>query len=56
MDLFALGYFAVICALLALGSPLLAGRLQRLLFGLTTGLIAVTALPFLRSLALSQLF
>jgi len=54
MDLFALGYFGLIGAFVALGAPLLQGRLQRLLFGLTTGLIAVTALPFLRVLVAGQ--
>lgn len=56
MDLFTLGYYGAVCGFLAAGAPLLEGRLKRLLFGLTTGLIAATALPFLRDLMMGQTY
>ncbi|NOX72337.1 MAG: hypothetical protein GXP03_01490 [Alphaproteobacteria bacterium] len=50
MDLFEFGYFALICALLAYGAPMLETSLHRILLGLTTGVIAAVALPFVRNL------
>ena len=50
MDLFTIGYYGLICGLLAYVVPLLQAGLHRLLFGLTTGAIAATALPFVRDL------
>jgi hypothetical protein len=49
MDLFTLGYYGLICGALAYGAPLVDSSFRRLLFGLTTGLIAATLLPFVRS-------
>jgi len=48
LTLFAIGYYGIICALLALTAPKLNSRLRRLLFGLCVGMIAATALPFAR--------
>jgi hypothetical protein len=48
LDLFAYGYYALICGFLALGVPLLETAFRRVLFGLTTGAIAAAALPFIR--------
>ncbi len=49
MDLFAIGYFAIVCGFLAISAPKLENGFRRLLFGLTLGVIATTALPFLRA-------
>jgi len=49
MDLFAISYFGVICALLAWGAPLLETSFRRILFGLSTGLLAAALLPFVRA-------
>jgi len=48
MDLFAILYYGFICGLLSWGSPLLETQFRRILFGLCVGLIAATALPFVR--------
>lgn len=52
MDLFVLAYYGAICGVLAYTSPLLETAFRRLLLGLTTGLIAATAMPFVRDLIL----
>ena len=49
MDLFVIGYYGVICGLLAWVTPRLNTGFHRLLFGLCTGIISATALPFVRS-------
>lgn len=48
MDFLTIGYYGVICALLAWTVPLLDKSFHRFLFGLCVGLIAATALPFLK--------
>jgi hypothetical protein len=50
MDFFFLTYYGAICGVLALGAPLLETAFRRLLLGLTTGLIAATAMPFVRDM------
>ena len=52
MDIFTFSYYALICGLLAYSAPLLETGFRRLLLGLTTGVIAATALPFFRDLLL----
>jgi len=49
MDLFAIGYFALACGFVAINAAKLNSGFHRLLFGLTFGIIAATAMPFLRS-------
>ncbi len=49
MDAFAIGYYGIICGLLAYAVPLLNSKFRRLLFGICTGLIAATLLPFVRA-------
>jgi len=49
MDLFAIIYFALIGAFLALSAVKLSSGFHRLLYGLCLGIIAATALPFLRA-------
>jgi hypothetical protein len=48
MDLVALAFYAVVCALLSLFAPSLGGRLQRLVVGAGVGLVAAAVLPALR--------
>ena len=48
MEFITIGYYGVICALLAWTVPLLDKGFHRFLFGLCTGLIAATALPFVK--------
>jgi hypothetical protein len=50
MDLFEFGYFAIIGATLAYGAPMLETSFRRILLGLTTGIIAAVALPYVREL------
>ena len=54
MDLFAFGYFAVICGALAVSTPLLETGFRRLLLGLTTGVISAVALPFIRDMLMGS--
>lgn len=48
MDIFAIAYFALISAFIGWGAPLLETGFRRILFGLTAGVIAAVALPFVR--------
>jgi hypothetical protein len=48
MDLFIFGYYAVVCGTLAYSAPLLETSFRRVLLGLTTGVIAAVALPYVR--------
>lgn len=50
MDLFILAYYGAICGVLAFGAPLLETAFRRMLLGLTTGLIAATAMPYVRDI------
>ncbi|MFT4715307.1 MAG: hypothetical protein ACI861_000055 [Paracoccaceae bacterium] len=50
MDLFIFAYYGAICGVLAYSAPLLETSLRRLLLGLTTGLIAATAMPYVRDM------
>jgi len=43
-----MGYYGAVCAVLAWTTPLLDKGFHRFLLGLCTGLIAATALPFVR--------
>ena len=49
MDLFAFAYYGLICLFIAWSAPLQESSFRRILFGLTSGLIAVTAEPFVRT-------
>ena len=49
MDLFIPIYAALVSAFIAWGAPLLDGAARRILFGLSAGVIASAALPFVRS-------
>ncbi|WP_425093842.1 hypothetical protein [Tropicimonas sp. S265A] len=49
MDIVALGFYAVVCALLSLMAPDLGGRWQRLAIGAAVGVVAAALLPVLRS-------
>ncbi len=44
-----MAYYGALGGLLAVGSPLLPTRFRRILFGLCSGLIAATLLPFIRA-------
>ena len=56
MDIFALAYYALICALVGWGAPLLETGFRRILFGLTTGAIAAVALRRLQRAYLDSAF
>jgi hypothetical protein len=49
MDLFIPLYAAIVSAFIAWGAPLLDGAVRRILFGLSAGVIAAAALPFVRA-------
>jgi len=49
MDLFAFAYWAVMGAFLGWGIPKLETTFRRILFGLCFGIIAETAMPFIRA-------
>ncbi len=49
MDLITLAYYGAICGALGYAGPALGRWFPRLLFGVCTGLIAATLLPFVES-------
>jgi len=49
LDLFVLIYAALVSALIAWAAAYLESGLRRLLFGLSAGLIAAAALPFVQA-------
>jgi hypothetical protein len=50
MDLFALAYYALICAALSAAGPWMVQVWQRIVVGAAVGAIAAMALPFVRAL------
>jgi hypothetical protein len=49
MDITALAFYAIICALLSFASPALGTPLRRLLIGGLVGIAAAALLPILRA-------
>jgi hypothetical protein len=50
MDIFALTFYGIVCGLLAYTSPIMKNKLVRLGIGMGIGLLAATALPWIRNL------